>query len=245
MMLFPTPRGLPALFQEWRENFGQMFPAADSILVNCPLAGRILFRELGIQTVTLMGNFLPKPITCCGSDYAVWHGKSRAMGNRSPGKSSTLFWQHLPTDALFDPGQWLSRGIITPEWNENLWPSEHSVRHFFPSPGSYWRSKHYYGWRRWENEKRGRGRRLYCWSGSLTWHVSLAVSACGTRSSARRRSGAKAPGGSRRTPLPGRRQRRRRRPGSPWWGPPGTAQPPAPSSEGCADWELSAGARYS
>lgn len=90
MMLLPTARALPALFQGQRENFGHRLPIADSILASCPLAGCILSRELGIQTVTPWGIFFPKPPTCCGSDYGVWHGKPRAPGSPSPGKSSTL-----------------------------------------------------------------------------------------------------------------------------------------------------------
>lgn len=71
MMLFLRAGALPGFFQEWKEYFGQMLQTVDSILVNCPLAGCILFRELGIQAVTPgewgngeMGNFLPKPTTC-------------------------------------------------------------------------------------------------------------------------------------------------------------------------------------
>lgn len=95
MMLFLRAGALPGFFQEWKEYFGQMLQTVDSILVNCPLAGCILFRELGIQAVTPgewgngeMGNFLPKPTTCWGSDCGVWNRKSRAVGNHSQGKAA-------------------------------------------------------------------------------------------------------------------------------------------------------------
>lgn len=105
---------------------------------------------------------------------AAWRGKSSAAGYLFPGESGTLYWQHLPTGLA----QWLCRGIITPERNENFWPPEHSTRQFFPSQGNYWRSKHYYGWRRWENEKCGQGRRMYCLNGNfLIYHVSFPIGA--------------------------------------------------------------------
>lgn len=95
MMLFPTASALPALFQEWRENFGQRLPAADSILVNCPLAGCILFGELGTQTGTPTGNFLPNPTACCGSDK----GNPEQWGTRPQGKAALCTvstWLQMP-----------------------------------------------------------------------------------------------------------------------------------------------------
>lgn len=84
---------------------------------------------------------------CC----LTWHSQDDVVP--LPGGKQTWYWQDLPANL----GQQRCRGIITPEQNENFWTLEHSMRQFFLSQGNYWRSKHYYGWRRWENEKRGRG----------------------------------------------------------------------------------------
>ena len=167
--LFPAARSLPALFSGQTDNSGQKLPFLSQSVQRAVWAWNIECDYDGKSSKA-------RRLLDCAAvrTAAAWRGKSRAMGYLSPEGSGTFHGQHPPTDL----GQWLCWGVTFTERNENFWPPEHSVRQFFLSQGNCWGSKHYYGWRRWENEKWGQGRRMYCLNGNfLIYHVSFPISA--------------------------------------------------------------------
>lgn len=206
MILSPTARGLPALFQEWKENFGQMLPTTDSILVNWPLAGHILFRELGIQTVIWRGIFFQNPPPAVCLTVLPDTGNPEQGGTTPQGKAFALAASAYRCPIWPGPVAVQGDNYSRMEWEPTTSRAQHEAVLPFPEDllkkQTLWMTQ----MRKWETgtgeEESGRGN-------LLIQHVSLAIGACRRQGSAPWRGGGSDPGRSR------SRQRQRRRPAPP------------------------------